>query len=99
MKKVISLFSSILLALSILTVSISGIIAVPVSAAENDDSLKKVRVGYYDLRNCMEGAQDGARKYGYVHDVLGEVSAVCKFMKHCKKVRLMFSANTIIIMI
>ena len=47
--------------------------------AAHASGLKPVKVGYFELKNCMEGAAEGQRKRGYAFDLLNEISAVNKW--------------------
>lgn len=44
------------------------------SFSENTSSKKTVRVGYFELGNCMAGASKDAVKSGYAYDLLCEIS-------------------------
>ncbi|MDO5445827.1 MAG: response regulator [Eubacteriales bacterium] len=71
MKKLICLLAALVM---IFTAAVPA-----VAAAENEPSLKTVRVGYFDLRNCMEISSDGTRRYGYTRDLLSEIAAYSRW--------------------
>ncbi len=59
-------------AICFLILCLSGL---PLSAASSDIlSSKTVRVGYFELGNCMTGASEDAQKSGYAYDLLCEIS-------------------------